>query len=755
MPAAGSGVVAVRMAKQSPQHRAEGQIHTASHFQKIHRLAKSLESGGDTDHRATLEGLAKLVDSHENAAVVITHTRILAKMLHHQDSLVRSATLSALRRVAEEGQSAVLGVQVPDIGSSLKDPDVFVRQKASRLCRVIAEGGGAAGIALHVPLLFACVELNDPVLRIAPLEALRAIADYGGAKSVASGAASAQDILLLSLREGDQELRVAATEVLAAILRCGCDVSLEKLGAAHEKVVSMLVQLSKEHDSTARSAAKRALIGSIFADVCSSATISAHNQQAWIEAFDGQHEEQGIVMELLKGQLDGSCQPRDNMRRLRKLFDLSKASADVLAIVSKTFGLLCNERCTAVTRGGDAPSRVRHLLALRQMLDEVVSDCFCSSSLFQAARDKALFATVNRADATLDGLCAKDLASVCDYHLRKGWPSEEEKDMASLVVGLFAHLRDKDVFLEMYRRGLANRQLGGHSASRDDEDSFVSKLSLECGQHATRKLTAMLADMTVSQQLQQEYSQLSHGGALQGIAHDVKILRTNAWPSRAKKEQVMPCAEMRLCTNAFEAFYMSKFSGRSLSWNYSLGSMELSAYCFLRKHTLFVSTYQGLLLMLFNNHQHVTLKEAYELTLIGRDECKRQLMSMCLAKHRILKCDAGSREVDDSTCFRLNMNFNSDRNRVAISLAKKEEKAPKEDAVDQSVERRHMLDATLVRIMKSNRQLKHNSVVEEVLKQCHLFQPQPQQIKVQIDNLIEREFFKRHPDERTIYIYVP
>ena len=58
-------------------------------------------------------------------------------------------------------------------------------------------------------------------------------------------------------------------------------------------------------------------------------------------------------------------------------------------------------------------------------------------------------------------------------------------------------------------------------------------------------------------------------------------------------------------------------------------------------------------------------------------------------------------------------------------------------------------------VMKARKQLDHNTLLEEVFKQCTLFKPQPQQIKLQIENLIEREFLNRDPAQRNVYHYLP
>ena len=53
---------------------------------------------------------------------------------------------------------------------------------------------------------------------------------------------------------------------------------------------------------------------------------------------------------------------------------------------------------------------------------------------------------------------------------------------------LFAHLQDKDVFSDMYRRDLAKRLLGEHSISHESEKAMIAKLKMQCGAPYTAKM---------------------------------------------------------------------------------------------------------------------------------------------------------------------------------------------------------------------------------------------------------------------------
>merc|ERR1719421_250480 len=136
--------------------------------------------------------------------------------------------------------------------------------------------------------------------------------------------------------------------------------------------------------------------------------------------------------------------------------------------------------------------------------------------------------------------------------------------LVSRVVALLAHLKDKDVFLDFYKRALAKRLLNKLSVSSDAEDAFLGKLKVECGQQAIQKHASMFTDMRLSDQLQEEYNKLSHGGSPGNVIHEVRVLQTNAWPEKVDENNIAPCEELLTCVQAFESFYHSKHSGRKL-----------------------------------------------------------------------------------------------------------------------------------------------------------------------------------------------
>jgi len=70
-------------------------------------------------------------------------------------------------------------------------------------------------------------------------------------------------------------------------------------------------------------------------------------------------------------------------------------------------------------------------------------------------------------------------------------------------------------------------------------------------------------------------------------------------------------------------------------------------------------------------------------------------------------------------------------------------------------EREFVIDAAIVRIMKSRRELPLTELQEEVKKLIGLFVPEPKVIKLRSEALMERDFLERHPTKKGVYLYKP
>lgn len=398
------------------------------------------------------------------------------------------------------------------------------------------------------------------------------------------------------------------------------------------------------------------------------------------------HLIEGFDALLTQGKLE-------DLRRMRLLFpfDLTEALNAHIARVGQD---LLAEPCE--------PSEfLRKLLKMREKYTEI--------SKFAFEEHKLDFAFINR-----DHRCAQSLVIYVDELMRQS----RDIDLEEVMV-IFRYLRDKDVFEALYKQALARRLLSKRSPL-DYEKQLLAKFKSECGYQFTSKLEGMFSDVRASRDF--TFEKL-----------EVTLLTQGFWPI----SPTPPCNHPDV--SAFETFYNSKFSGRKLAWQTSLGTAELR----FKRHDLVVSTHQMCILLVFNDGCPHSADELSEITQVA--DLKRQLVSLCTPKHRIL--------LKEGDVYSVNRDFTSKLKRVKIPLL-----TPKiQPHIPQTVEedRRHLVEANIVRIMKARKSLQHNDLIAEVTRHLNQrFFPQPNFIKKCIESLLDREYIERDHSDARLYSYL-
>jgi len=78
-----------------------------------------------------------------------------------------------------------------------------------------------------------------------------------------------------------------------------------------------------------------------------------------------------------------------------------------------------------------------------------------------------------------------------------------------------------------------------------------------------------------------------------------------------------------------------------------------------------------------------------------------------------------------------------------------------DDQAGPALQRRHQMDAAVVRIMKARKTMKHAQLVGEVMQQlAPRFKAKPPDIKKRIEALIEQEYLERDQKDRGVYNYL-
>ncbi|KAJ1815146.1 hypothetical protein LPJ75_002471, partial [Coemansia sp. RSA 2598] len=436
---------------------------------------------------------------------------------------------------------------------------------------------------------------------------------------------------------------------------------------------------------------------------------------------------------------------------------------------------------------------VQEILSLYDVFDEILKRAFADNQKIRYDIKDAFIEIINANPR------APELLSLfIDDNLKNGLRRKTEHEIDHTLeqtVLMFRFLKDKDAFEHYYKLHLAKRLLFGRSISDDAEQSLVSKLKVECGSQFTLKLEGMFKDMQLSSDINRE---LRESGAFSDVGFDmnVSVLTPTFWPTMGpsgassggsgesqSKDDAASCGVIIPSTagiskgvETFSAHYLKYHSGRRLTWQYAMGNADLKVRFGSRTHELNVSTYQMLILLLFADDDGndddgdekekdggrggLTAAQIQEKTHIPKESLARHLQSLACGKYKVLTKHPMSREISPDDVFRFNKAFKSPqyRIRLPVASARSSVETEKEKEVSQATigrERQYLIEAAVVRIMKTRRQMSHEQLVGEAAEQLSSrFMASPKMIKNGIEKLIDREYLQRSPDDPRLYIYL-
>ncbi|KAI0327296.1 Cullin-4B [Cubamyces sp. BRFM 1775] len=356
---------------------------------------------------------------------------------------------------------------------------------------------------------------------------------------------------------------------------------------------------------------------------------------------------------------------------------------------------------------------------------------------------------------------AEMIAKHLDKAMRRGQKGKRDEDFeAELdeVLALYPFTDEKDVFRAFYQRALAKRLLLGRSASDDFERAVLKKLKEK---HDPEFGTSdnMFTDLALSRDLMQDFLEYKRKkgdiGTVQKL--NVMVLQRSNWPFTARKNDVDLPRWMQEDLADYTQFYKRKHQGRKLDWDHALGTATLRARFDAGEKELSVSLYQAVILMLFNEEATMSYADIKEQTRLDDGELQRTLQSLACGKKRVLRKQPLGKDVNPTDVFHFNAEFTDPRYQVHINSIQSKETPEETKRTQNSIEadRKHALDAAIVRVMKAKKELNYEQLktatIEAVRKH---FVPEVGMIKQRIQGLVEQEYLRRDEDDMNKYIYV-
>ena len=355
-----------------------------------------------------------------------------------------------------------------------------------------------------------------------------------------------------------------------------------------------------------------------------------------------------------------------------------------------------------------------------------------------------------------------NLNQYIDYCLRTSFISKSEVEIdqgLNKIIEIFKFLNNKDLFEKFYKNFLSNRLLHDKSLSEDYEKSMIEKLRKECGPFYTSKLEIMFKDITISKQTMSDFLTwyvTKQEKTSTPLDIDIRILTQGSWPISEITSCTLP-QEVKPFITQYSMFYLKNNMGKNITWATNYGTAQVRANYAEKKKEFVMTTHQMCVAVLFNEKTKFSVDEIQRMTQIPFDELKICIEAMLAIK--LFINESNGTDITNRDVIAYNPAFTHKSYKIKVPEKRKKgiDKNVEETLVQSvQLERKHAVEAAIVRIMKSRRLMEHTQLVEEVIKYSSInqFTPDVPFIKQVIENLISREYLDRSADNRNVYVYL-
>ena len=377
-------------------------------------------------------------------------------------------------------------------------------------------------------------------------------------------------------------------------------------------------------------------------------------------------------------------------------------------------------------------------------------------------------------------LYSKELAYYYNDCMRRGFKGKAQDDIDNeidKIIETFNLLSDKCLFKIYIEKQMSERLINNLSLSLDTEKKFILKLKNASSLNYIEKMSTMINDLEKSKIIKENYNNILNSSSdPKDIKFNVTVISQGSWDIKIEDLDKIELPKfLSDLSNDFQKYYFENFHHK-LFWCHYLSKVDIKYLCLSKDNNNYTSKstlIQLLILLLIEKYNNITIKKIAEI--LG---CRIGLVfkditglifnpsfnpSQQKDKGIIMgNFDEKTKEFkeDDEFCF--NYNFYSKNikfNTLPLNIKKSEKEIKKEEEESKMIVQKFQnnnIQATLTRIMKSKngQKVEHVWLINEVSQKINLFNAQPQQIKENIEKLIEKNIIRRVKDNISCYEYI-
>lgn len=406
------------------------------------------------------------------------------------------------------------------------------------------------------------------------------------------------------------------------------------------------------------------------------------------------------------------------------------------------------------------------LMRVYRKYHNIVISVFANHICFVSSLDKACTKFINQNAAAVHANCFRNLpefySEYCDTILRKLSEATDDSQLENSfddVITVLKYIEDKDAFQKCYIERLIKRIAQQLSISEVMEGRCMYRLRTACCHSCFSTLDRMFRDIEASKEVTTKFTMdMRNSGESLIPDFSIHVLTSGLWPFRQPFHLQLP-PELEGIVQRFTNFYSGLHRTRKLQWFHNLSKGELVTSGFKENYTIQASTLQMAVVLQYNQRLSFTVHQLQERTDIDVGILLQLLQS--LLKSELLTCPQGDLEESGKllpdTLVSLFEGYHSKEKLVNISEPLEEGLEADQVVTQRMIEddRKILVEAAIVRIMKIRKALEHQDLIFEVIDLLEpKFKPTETLINECTRKLIEREYLEKDDDQPNTYKYL-
>ena len=469
---------------------------------------------------------------------------------------------------------------------------------------------------------------------------------------------------------------------------------------------------------------------------------------------------------------------------IKDYFQLLKSNKEELNIFKNQFkeyiknsfsSLICNK--SLYNLDNDSKKIVPELINLKKEINEIILFGFDNDIDFIDIKDEEIIDLKGKFE---NPVYFSDYVHLCMKYEFRNKSQEEIEEIINEIIFILKNIKYHNRIITKLIINFGGRLLWNLSISMDFEKLFITKLEQEMGINFTREMRYMINDIEISKKDFENYKISSiNNGNPSGIDFKVNIISNiSLWKIHKSFICEIEIPKfLQFYLDDFQNYYNNKYNNnsRKLIWILGLSKLDIQ-YLYLKDNIISRSSLTQLLILLcLEKYNKLNLKEIAEIL-----KCDIRLIindvqgliynpsfnpNAELDQGIILaNIDSDKREFKETTEISINKDFNPSKNKFDTqpiivtenywTIKQKEIMKSEEEKLIIERNNNNLIQSVLTRILKQRigQITEHLWIINEVMKQIDEFKVKPNQIKLNIERLIEKSIIRRNG---SLYEYIP